>query len=154
VEQPIKVSGELDGKFDTDDAVEFYGVGIDSPYSNSRIYWLLIGKQPGRRIVDVKTVEGKPTTAVSFAQTMQRGDRSIYFAALKNGERENFFGAVLTNTPLPQTMTVLHLAPDLRGDAELEVALQGVTDISHQVRVLVNDVEIGRMNFVGQNHNV
>ncbi len=150
IEQPIKVTGEEDGRFDAEDAIEFYGVGIDSPYSQSRVYWLLAGKQTGRRIADGKAVEGKPTAATSFMQTVERRDRTTYFAALKNGERENFFGSTVSNTPLQQTIEAQHLAVNWNGDAELEVALQGVTGIAHRVRILLNEVEIGRLAFAGQ----
>ena len=44
---PIFVSGELDGKFDAGDTVEFYGLGLDTPSTSERTYWLIEGREPG-----------------------------------------------------------------------------------------------------------
>src|SRR5439155_26289949 len=92
-EVPITVQGEEDGSFDAQDSVEFYGVGLDSPFTDSRVYWLTAMGHAGLRIKQVKGEASLPA-ASSFTDTVERRDRSIYFAALLNGERENFFGAV------------------------------------------------------------
>lgn len=50
---PISVTGEGDGRLDPSDSVQFYGVGLDSPFSDLRVYWLVAAKQPGLRIASV-----------------------------------------------------------------------------------------------------
>lgn len=47
-EQPIRVIGEKDGRFDSGDAIEFYGVGLDTLSTDSRVYWLVGGTKPGK----------------------------------------------------------------------------------------------------------
>src|SRR5581483_7010110 len=42
VEDPIAVSDSGD--------IEFYGVGIDTAYSDTRVYWLIWGGMPGQRL--------------------------------------------------------------------------------------------------------
>src|SRR5207247_275958 len=49
-ELPISVPGEQDGRLDMSDAVEFYGMGLDSAFNDARVYWLVTGSQPGKRI--------------------------------------------------------------------------------------------------------
>ncbi|HTF38914.1 MAG TPA: C25 family cysteine peptidase, partial [Blastocatellia bacterium] len=147
-EQPISVSGQEDGRFDSSDAVEFYGVGPDSAYTDSRTYWLVSGSQPGLRIEKVKS-KGTSAASRSFPYTVERRDRSIYFSALRNGDKENFFGAVIARDAVDQSISVQHL--DVAGSgAELELALQGVTELPHRVRVELNGVEVGYTGFDGQ----
>src|SRR2546423_1458977 len=50
VEQPIRVRGEQDGRFDASDVVEFYATGLDVASTDTRVYWLVAGSGPGRRI--------------------------------------------------------------------------------------------------------
>jgi hypothetical protein len=76
----------------------------------------------------------------------------IYFAALRNGDEGNFFGPlVYPAVQVDQLLEVRHLDQGASEDALLEVALQGVTTVSHRVRVLVNEVEVGEVVFESQN---
>ena len=45
----------------------------------------------------------------SFTETVERRDRSVYFSSLRNGERENFFGAVIATQPVEQIMSLPHV---------------------------------------------
>ncbi len=148
-ELPIKVTGDADGRFDATDTVEFYAIGLDSPATDERVYWLTFGNQPGLRIKQVKA-QGRPTSAASFAETIERKDRTIYFPALKNGERENFFGDLVTNEPRVQEMGLTGLATAALQPASLEVKLQGVTQTPHRVAVQLNGWQCGILTFNGQ----
>ncbi len=147
-ELPIAVPGEADGRFDPTDAVEFYGVGLDAASSDARLYWLVVGSQPGQRI---QKTDGKgfSTVSGSFAYPIERKDRTIYFSSLRNGEAENFFGAVVAREPVEQTLALQHLYMAAT-TAQIAVALQGVTQQPHQVRVLVNAAPVGSLSFDGQ----
>ena len=39
-----------------------------------------------------------------FPYAVERKDRTVYFSSLRNGERENFFGAVVSSEPLVETL--------------------------------------------------
>ena len=149
VQQPIAVIGESDGQFDPADAVEFYGVGLDSASTDTRVYWLVAGPHPGQRISILKS-PGAPVWGGSFPFTIERKDRTIYFSALRNGDRENFFGQVIAGQPVNQSLNVLHLDPTTPAPAQLEVSLQGVTLMPHQVSVHLNGIELGHVSFNGQ----
>ncbi len=148
-EIPISVIGESDGNFDATDAVEFYGLGLNTPATDTRIYWLTTGAQPGLRINKAPFAKGD-LAGESFACTIERRDRSIYFAALKNGDEENFFGAVVTAGAVEQKLTINNLARQATERAVLEVSLQGVTHLAHQVRVSLNGSPVGHLAFSGQ----
>jgi hypothetical protein len=146
--QPISVIGESDGKLDPADAVEFYGVGLDSPQTDTRVYWLATGATPGLRITSVPSA-APPTAGGNFPFAVERRDRTIYFSGLLNGEVENFFGAVIVSQPVNQALTVPHLDAAATGGT-LEVALQGVTFVTHQINVTLNGVPLGSVVFSGQ----
>lgn len=150
VEQPIKVIGEQDGRFDANDSIEFYATGLDTPYSDTRVYWLTGGASPGMRISTA--VAGKPgaSSPSSFAYTAERKDRTIYFSALRNGERENFFGPIITADEVTQTLNLRQIDRNANELVIIEIALQGVTIASHQVRVSLNGSHVGDVLFANQ----
>jgi len=148
-ELPIIVTGEADGKFDWTDAVEFFGTSIDAAATDTHVYWLVAGSQAGERVQSSPPQKGSPSPT-SFRYTVQRRDRTVYFSGLRNGDRENFFGAVIAGNSVDQTITVQHLDEASRESVLLEVTLQGVTWVGHQVRVLLNGSDVGAVNFVGQ----
>jgi len=145
-EQPISVIGGENGRFD---AIEFYGVGLDSAWTDAQAYWLVAGSQAGKRI-RTETGGRGPVAGESFAYTVERKDRAVYFSALRNGDKENFFGSVVAREPVDQALRLTNVSARPRGGAELEVALQGVTLASHDVRVTLNGEEIGAINFKDQ----
>jgi hypothetical protein len=152
LELPIAVRGEQDGSFNPGDSVEFYGMGLDSAFTDSRVYWLVAGDQAGLRVNQNKT-EGVPSSSQSFTATVERRDRNVYFPALRNGERENFFGAVIARDPVELQLTLSHVAGANSGDATVEIALQGVTLSPHRVRVDLNGAQLGEVIFDGQSES-
>ncbi|MFL6276342.1 MAG: C25 family cysteine peptidase [Blastocatellia bacterium] len=150
---PISVAGETDGRFDATDTVEFYGVGIDSAATDTRVYWLVARAQGGERLTPVKA-KGARAAEPSFAYTVERRDRSLYFPALRNGDRENFFGAVIAHEPVEQMLTARHTDVASTSSAQLEVTLQGVTRQTHRVRLDFNGATVGEVSFEGDTLSV
>ncbi len=145
-EQPICVTGASDGRFDAADAVEFYGLGLDTPSTKTRVYWLVVGKQKGKRIGKASSSLSVGATR-SFLYAVERKDRGVYFTALANGDKENFFGSVITAEPIIQTVTLGNLDAAALTPAQLDITLQGVTFIAHQVNVRLNGYDIGDLRF-------
>ena len=95
-------------------------------------------------------------TPVNFDYTVQIKDRLVYLSNLLNGDEENFFGKVISSTPVTQTLTVSN-ADQTATSATLEFALQGVTSQSgatHQVDVTLNGVMLGSVSFAPLEHPV
>ena len=145
-EQAFTVKGGDDGRFDLADSMEFYGLGLDTPSTNARTYWLVAGSQPGQRIKAAKK-KGSRTAPTGFPYTVERKDRLVYFSALTNGDTENFFGAVLARTPVDQSLLLQHIDRASNEDATLEVTLQGVTGVPHRVQVQLNGSNLGEISF-------
>lgn len=152
-EQPILVAGESDGRFDSTDAVEFYGTGQETPETGAHVYWLVVD-QVGQRIHITKS-QNRTTGARSLAHTIELKERSLYFSALLNGDAENFFGRVISTQAIDEAIPLTEIDADARS-ADVEVALQGVTDLpaspDHIVGVLLNGAMIGRLVFDGREH--
>src|SRR5262249_51923505 len=130
-------------------AIEFYALGLDTPSTDTHAYWLVQGNQAGKRIRQSKG-EGVSSSSSSFTATVERRDRTLHFAALLNGERENFFGAVVSGNGTTQTLTVPYPAADSKAQAELEITLQGVTLQGHRVLAQLNNQDLGFVTFDGQ----
>ncbi|MGH9144342.1 MAG: C25 family cysteine peptidase [Vicinamibacterales bacterium] len=170
VEQAIRVTTAASSAFASGDAIEFYGVATDTPYADTRVYWLQSGVQPGRRIALDAGGPGTGSAATGFAAALRRKDRSVYFAALRNGDTENWFGPMVSPQPaVPDpddpwsqtalTLTLDHIDRTAAGGAQLTVALQGVTttadgNAAHRVGVFMNGTEVGELAFLGQAHAV
>jgi hypothetical protein len=154
IEQPIRVRGESDGRFGRKDFIEFYGEGLDTLSTDARVYWLVPGAVPGKRISTIVTQPGPASAESSFPFTLELKERSLYFPALLNGEENNFFGPYVwaVYEPLERTLNVPY--PDLSSsdNATLTVSLQGVTLKPHQVQVLLNEESVGEVVFEGQGH--
>ncbi|MBI3910006.1 MAG: hypothetical protein HY320_03625 [Armatimonadetes bacterium] len=157
-EQACIVTGERDGRLDPGDALEFYGVGRDTPSTDTRVYWLVAGPGRGKRIQTAQAVALGGASG-SFPFTVELKERSIYFSALTNGEANNFFGPVVTSTPVDLTLGVRHLDAAPPGPALLEVALQGVTDVpqpgpDHHVAIRLNGAPVAEVVFDGRSQGV
>lgn len=153
-EVPIQVNGGEDGRFDPADSVEFYGMGLDTPVTDARVYWLLSDRGAGARVREQPQVNGAPAGS-GFMQTVERRDRETYMATLLNGAAENFFGAIVTPTEaLDQTLMVPSVDRSAPTNATLEIALQGITTGAHVTGVILNGVPLGSVNFNGQAQGV
>ena len=85
---------------------------------------------------------------------MEIRERTVYFAALKNGDTDNFFGAIVSSEGTDQILNITNLDTSAPGNALLEVALQGGTSGTHRVKVFVNDAEVMEMQFEGMARRV
>jgi uncharacterized repeat protein (TIGR01451 family) len=152
VEQPLLILGNQSGALGPNDTIEFYGTPIDTPFSGTRIYWLVEGSQPGLRIAAEPPQTSGRGGRSSFPFTVLLQQRTTYFAALLNGENnDNFFGATVTSDPTDQNLTVTNSAPQSGMPISLDVTLQGVTDQQpHAVSVEFNGSSVGELDFADQ----
>jgi hypothetical protein len=147
-EVPIRVVGEEDSVFSSGDALEWYGQGQDTPTTDTRVYYLVAGMNRGRRIEVVAAGSGGSGGPPSFPYEVVRDYNSVYFAALKNGELDNFFGPVIAGEVVNQGLDVHHL--DFSGEASLEVRLQGATAGPHRLGVRLNGKFLGLVEWQDQ----
>ena len=147
IEQAIQLDDDGDAIFGPDEALEFYGVGRDTPWTDTRTYWLIVGDHGGKRVPYVAHAGGGPA-AGSFLFTAAMRARRVYYAALKNGEGSNFFAVLVDGNGKSETLRLPHVAAS--GGAALRIVLQGVTVGLHVVQVSLGGQPVGTCRFEGQ----
>jgi uncharacterized repeat protein (TIGR01451 family) len=153
IEQPILLTGAKAGRggFGPNAAIEFYGTGMDTPFTGTRVYWLIAGDQPGLRIDTFNELPNGTNYPQQFTQTVELRQRTTYFAALINPNDDNFFGALVSGTPIDQVVNTPHVSATANSVPRMEVVLQGVGDgVPHDVTVALNGLSVGDISFTGQ----
>lgn len=125
------------------DAIEFFGLPLDTTSTGARTYWLVLDTGDGDRVATTSATPADPlTSGVAFSH--ERKERGIWFpAAISNGEGQNYFGPIVTSTVATQELTLGNVDTSHAGDASLTVVLQGGTDVAHSVELSINDHVVG-----------
>ncbi|HET9425938.1 MAG TPA: C25 family cysteine peptidase, partial [Gemmatimonadaceae bacterium] len=149
-EVPVLVNAKNEGKFDAEDSIEFFGRGIDMPGTGSRVYYITAKRGNGLRVKSTggRGNSGSPS-ASSFPFTFERIEKTVFFTAMvTNGDRENFYGPVITSWPVEQSLTVANR--DSAGTAQLQIAIQTATaNMEHVIQVKWNGSVIGNVRIDG-----
>jgi hypothetical protein len=141
----------------SDSYIEFYGKGIDTLESATKVYFLIVGPQNGKRIgtTIIRPLSGN-VASKSYYQSFTRKERQIYISAgILNGETENFFSSVpiIGSGSTPGTV---NLTFNLTGvdfsvrKASLELGIQGITDTPHQIIARVNGEPMDPISGTGK----
>jgi hypothetical protein len=147
-EQSIIVDDGGDGKFDANDAIEFYGYPLDTLSTGARTYWLRAGKGSGNRVAVSKASGGSPITG-SVAFTYERVVRGIFASIVNSDDADAFFGALITIDPVNEPLTVASLDTSYNGNATLEIVIQGGTDMAHRIGLALNGHSLGIVTLAG-----
>jgi Peptidase family C25 len=139
IEQPIKINA--------DGSIEFYGRGSESFYSDARVYWLTRIVGAGKRISRVSQSFNKSAQNGWSRTIAERKDRVLRAPGVLNGERENWYAGFAYSVALNQTLNLSEIATESGETATLSVDLQGVGGVSHSVAVILNGVEVGRIDY-------
>jgi len=153
IEQPMQITGATAGPggFGPQAAINFYGTGIDTVFSGTRVYWLAAGEGRGARIRQLPVSSGSNQPPASYSATVELQQHTIYFSALLTTNGQNFFGALVSPTPVEQVLETPQLSATSTQTARLEVVLQGViTAFPHDVSVVLNGTPLGDVVFTGQ----
>lgn len=132
------------------DYIEFYGAGIDTFETDTQNYFLLVGSGNGKRIQNrsLRSIGGA-VTASSYVQTFEKKERFNYFSSILNGDEENFFGTLITNSPAAINFSLTGL--ENSEYITVDLSLYGLTASSHQTSVVLNDTAIGTIGGAGRN---
>ncbi|MBN1567004.1 MAG: DUF2341 domain-containing protein [Acidobacteria bacterium] len=145
----ISSSRDCEREFGQNAWIEFYGAGLDTPWTDTRAYYLVEGMQPGKRILDLDG-STQQSGIRSLPTTIEFRPKTVYWAGLLNGDDENFLGPVISFEGNEEILMLNHLNLLVSADGLLEVNLQGVTDTPHFVQVQVNGTVVGSLIFDGQ----
>ncbi|HVR41417.1 MAG TPA: C25 family cysteine peptidase [Thermoanaerobaculia bacterium] len=141
VEQPIVVNGTTGNDFES---IEFYALGLDTPSTAARTYWIRIGSPDGKRLGTPAAGSGSPQTdSVPFVY--QRIDRSIAVPQFQGtGEGEIFFGPIITMDPVTQDLAVSNFDSAASALVTLDITIRGaIEDMEHRTDVALNGYPVG-----------
>jgi len=136
VSLPFVLNLATNKQFGPNDSIDFYALGLDTPSTGERTYWLRADQHSGTPLGTFPNSGGPAlTTGVPF--TFQRMDRTVLAAEQVSTPEgsELFFGPLITTTPESEDLTVANLDP-AGGNATLQLVIHGGTgDIQHQIQV-------------------
>jgi uncharacterized repeat protein (TIGR01451 family) len=141
-EQFITVDDGGDGKFDANDAIEFYGYPIDLPSTGARTYWLRSVKGSSNRVTVSKINGGDPITG-SVPFTVERSERSIFNSVSNNADADPFVGTLILAESGTEPLTVRNLDTSYGGNATIELDVVGATELVHSIDVALNGHDLG-----------
>jgi uncharacterized repeat protein (TIGR01451 family) len=143
VEQFIAVDDGGDGKFDPNDAIEFYGYPLDTVSTGARTYWLRSSKGNGGNRVTVSKVAGGDPITGSVPFTFERIERSIFDPIANNGDADAFFGTLITTDSGTEPLTAKNFDASYGGNATIDLEILGATDMAHIIDVVFNGHDLG-----------
>lgn len=142
IEQPIIIGPG-------DSYIEFYGKGIDRVESDTRMYYLTNGPGLGKRMhTKVLRPLGGNIPVIGYRQLLEKKERNSYVNSIINGEPENYWGRVITNTPSTITFNVSSVDLEQR-KVPLFLYMQGYSNTPHLVSVSVNGRALGTVSGNG-----
>ncbi len=128
--------------------IEFYGRPIDTVESDTRVYYLISGTVPGKRMrTKVMRPVGGSSINPSYAVTSVRKERTSHDNTIMNGDLENYWGRVLTSDPTTFPFTLV--GPTSDGMVNVQVKLQGYSPNTHLVRLVLNGTELQSPTWFG-----
>jgi hypothetical protein len=126
--------------------IEFYGKAIDTVESDTAIYYLIVGTQNGKRMgTKVLRPFAGNVVARSYAQTSTQKFRSFYLSSVLNGDANNFFGPVVTSSPITVNFNLQAIDFNV-AKTPITVSVQGYSYFPHNIRVVLNGNELGQMS--------
>jgi hypothetical protein len=131
--------------------IEFYGKGIDTMESDSRVYYLISDTTPGRRVPSrVLRPIGGNVLSQSFSTNAIKKERTLYYDRVLNGEAENHWGRVISTSAASVPFS-LPSVDFTASTATITVKLQGFTNVPHQVNTSLNGNALGIMTGTSLN---
>ncbi len=79
-------------------SMEFYGTGLDTVASDTRVYWVGLNTAPGTRIASTSaslSSSSGSSPGSDFPFTVERRDRVVYVPGILNGDAESWYGPIV-----------------------------------------------------------
>ena len=131
--------------------VDFYGRGADTFETDTAYYYLISDITAGRRMVPkiLNSIGGNVTSA-NYRSNTETRERLTYDKNIHNGDLDNYFGRpVISDPPLTETFELSGVDPQ-GPDAYVQIILQGLLNVEHQVHVVINGVDAGILTGSGK----
>ncbi len=128
------------------DAIEFYGLGLDTQYTGTQVYWLTTWLGDGRRMAAASAQPSSPA-GNSFLETVELPEHSTYTYEPGIALANRFYGSVLTPSygvySDKETFQTPFFDPLSSSQSSLSVSIQGLSPGPHAIDVLLNGTRVG-----------
>lgn len=130
--------------------IEFYGRGIDTLETDTRMYFLIEGQTAGKRMAS-HTIRRFGSTVIkqSYAQTYTYEERINYVNSILNGDLPNFWGRVITSSQVSIPFTLSGIDPS-QSDVQLTIRMQGFNFVAHNMSVVLNENTLEPLSGFGR----
>ncbi|MCB0215684.1 MAG: hypothetical protein KDH92_03535, partial [Chloroflexi bacterium] len=162
----LRVTGEDDGRLDLTDSLSFFGQASTARDSRYRVYQLMEGAEPGRRMATraVAPASGGRSPATTFAARLDLQQDAVYVSELPSFQpglpvppehrRDRWYSKRVSNgNPFTQSLTGLAAAP---GDweARFQITVVGKSSFAaispdHRLRLRVAGQMVGEATWDG-----
>ncbi len=151
-ELAIRVVGEEDGVFDSDDYVLFYGQGIRNKYTHQNVYWLTYGQALGRRmsVRDGEPLGSLPSPSLFVAHS--RIEQDVHYLPQWPGDDSTDRWYQQYESAPTMTVTVSADLGTVSAEAissTLWVFMKGRNQALHDALFYVNDRKVGEYEWYG-----
>lgn len=149
IEVALDVVGEKDGKFNLGDYIVFYGIPLNTAYTEERIYWLTWGLQSGLRM-ETKFQNSLDTICPHWFWNKLHFEENKIFEDSTIYKKDNWFWQVIEkNKACVIPISFYNLAP-LYGQSTISINFYGKTNSKHCVAVFLNDIFLCSTSWVGK----
>lgn len=139
----IDVAGAEDGSFDENDCIIFLGVGNDSEYSDTNVYWISWGGDEGLRMERVDCAPGDSLPVPeAFLQKSHFEENKYYFSNFSDENADRWFWDQLIAPYTEYYAMQLPGVSTVATDAVITISLRGRTDVNHSTGIFINDYHI------------
>jgi len=129
--------------------VDFYGKSIDTVESDTRMYYLVVGPQAGRRMLSYAVRPSfSSVKAQSYDQAVTVKERQYYLLDVFNGDAENYFGHIFGSFD-SSTDINLSAVDTAALSARVTARFLGYSATAHVVNVTLNGHSIGQVTGGG-----
>lgn len=130
--------------------IEFYGKPLDTVESDMRVYYLIQDVTDGKRMATrVLRPIGGNVVSNTYPVTALKKERSSYVRTIINGDAENYWGRVISSTPVSIPFTLTGVGTD--GDVTLTIKIQGFSSGTHLIDLLLNGHSLPQSTWGGYN---
>jgi hypothetical protein len=125
--------------------IDFYGKGLDTIESDTRMYYLVVGTQPGRRMANVGFRPNASTVkAQNYDASVSIKERQNYFIDILNGDAENYYGHLI-NSVSTATNINLTAVDTSTSQARITLSCLGYSQTAHVFNFSMNGHPIGQV---------
>lgn len=130
-----------------DQYIEFYGRGIDTVESDTRMYYLIADTAAGKRIqTRVLRNFGGNVMSNNYPVTAEKKERTNYIYDILNGDEENYWGRIVTSTPTTVPVTLTGIDFGSTAMVTFTLKMRGFSMTLHQVQVILNGNNLGTIS--------